>query len=1464
MNLKIKIHQNTYSARLAQGVPFSDEFNENLDSLSVIVSRVNKMNLEPYDDVILYDTDDQSFKKHFLVANYNASMLNLTDRKFTYTIDLMSETKGLEKVILSNAVFKQPLVEEEKKTLYEVIKQYIETFTPKRKYSIGNHEWEYRDKYTLTNDTTFYNKTNSIPCPEFTFNAPTLRELLNFLFNVVDFIPVVRNNVVEYIDISKPTGTFSFSNEENWITYTKSADNFSLQLVKDYKQGIGNNSRSSVVEYIGFRNMDEATLKLDNLRLETNFPIYTINKVYMYLWRKIYAYRRNNNVDENSWFPLLVQFDITDFIVEAQYRNLLNPTYTTTTLPNPNRTNETTKQQSIQNAVQYQIMTLAFNRGQKNIDGWGYGWSFYDPGSTLGALGWVQTQLTFLENLINFLGYLYPYGQGRDANDVQNLLPGNWTLADSGNEPSSWQNDYLPSFVIAPNQGRGQSNDTSSLTMKLKSLLFKLDYQPLSSARVKINKKGEFNEEYATTDNQNTSMVVLETDGDNCLHKIARMANELLQINGRYTDLSHLLPLGAMNEDGYVIFKRTYSIYGNEIKANYAATKNYILKNYFTSIYAKVRNKTFMGVNESSTRNENNSLNIIMSKTELYNDVEKITINSYDPLFSTFSSSQKHPEYFINCGLIRYDNQIFEQEINSFAVGNTIMCFDMEMTGNITVGNYINEFWSARDTIATNKIETIGSMQSSYVVANPTTGFTDYIYFKIGNVSEKFSALQYNSTLVDIDERDYDDQLDDIARVFNNSITKKPSFTWNWQDLNFSIDAEPIWKNNGEIINYNFQFDYSNLGKGLYIGKEFIPLNEMFRPRDKEKVFETYYGKLSAMEIPIYFSVQDFTASVSEYWNTSRPVIVINIPKNSVSALTQWFSNGGSPIPLNSGYTYRGTNSTRENPPLVNNFKLSIDLYNLVSFSNNQIEITYGASRTNANGQTTTESGTFVFKRFSTGVQDTNRTFFEIQDIEGYQSYGWAAYYETNYGSFFVTNMGNGNPKFLYYGGQSFNFDYGSIMPNTYLTKYVYVPEIVCYNDPHYQNCIVFYNPTRTVDFNLDNLSTKSFTLGELTELGFVKSDLAVDDLFSLDWKNLMYIFSERSDAKQIAYFYQNANQSFTLVFACDFDEGLANRTTTLTTSTEIYSMFNGTTEKELHYIYPADDGEIDTLYASKTTTLQSLYRKANWFYFEEGHTYKFKIRAPESFLNSPQIVDPSLWIGDNYNAIGVGTAGYRINYTQRKTWDTVWLDTDSQDWNGLVNIDVSGITRNDIIEFEVHFYDPDDPDEESSYVSSYSANVNNYGDGVRFNIVSLLPYYPQGNDVLVQVWYKTREMVAEVTWTCHSTGYLPVYIIFRTQNMTEDLYIPYVSLFFFDNTRNLSAAQIDTLENGGVVTVQDNIPVYYQEVFVSYLSNLNNRVYDNDNLLIGMNKNCASDADEEVPLGHFYTDFVDNNDSED
>ena len=58
MNLKATINNKEYN--LVNGVTFSEEYNETLDSGSIIIVGVQKDNdLRPFDDVFIYNTDSE-------------------------------------------------------------------------------------------------------------------------------------------------------------------------------------------------------------------------------------------------------------------------------------------------------------------------------------------------------------------------------------------------------------------------------------------------------------------------------------------------------------------------------------------------------------------------------------------------------------------------------------------------------------------------------------------------------------------------------------------------------------------------------------------------------------------------------------------------------------------------------------------------------------------------------------------------------------------------------------------------------------------------------------------------------------------------------------------------------------------------------------------------------------------------------------------------------------------------------------------------------------------------------------------------------------------------------------------------------------------------------------------------------------------------------------------------------------
>ena len=75
MKLKCKINGIEYA--LVEGVTFSDEYNETLDSGSIIISDITQIqDLAPYDRVYIWDTTS-AFKKYMLVDSYTEEMLNL-------------------------------------------------------------------------------------------------------------------------------------------------------------------------------------------------------------------------------------------------------------------------------------------------------------------------------------------------------------------------------------------------------------------------------------------------------------------------------------------------------------------------------------------------------------------------------------------------------------------------------------------------------------------------------------------------------------------------------------------------------------------------------------------------------------------------------------------------------------------------------------------------------------------------------------------------------------------------------------------------------------------------------------------------------------------------------------------------------------------------------------------------------------------------------------------------------------------------------------------------------------------------------------------------------------------------------------------------------------------------------------------------------------------------------------------
>ena len=183
---------------------------------------------------------------------------------------------------LPNISITQPLMNIKKISVYEYLVRFVNMYSPKIKIATDkkNKVWNYEQKYSI--DSNLEKIFGNVYAPDFSLNTPTLKDVLSQLMLVKDMIPYVKDDVIYGMDITKRNGRFDDNKEYvNYISGSRSSDNHADNLRRNYDNALSQDKSCRMVEYLGFRNSDEALLTLDNMRLETRFPIYKINKIYL-------------------------------------------------------------------------------------------------------------------------------------------------------------------------------------------------------------------------------------------------------------------------------------------------------------------------------------------------------------------------------------------------------------------------------------------------------------------------------------------------------------------------------------------------------------------------------------------------------------------------------------------------------------------------------------------------------------------------------------------------------------------------------------------------------------------------------------------------------------------------------------------------------------------------------------------------------------------------------------------------------------------------------------------------------------------------------------------------------------------------------------------------------------------------------------------------------------------------------
>ena len=535
---------------------FIETYNETLDSGTVIISNQSeKIIIEPYDIVAIY-YDDNTFWKYMCVDTYTEQMTCVNPKIYRYEISLFSETKQLEGIILPNLKISE--VWGITRSIEHYILQYMEEYSPYIRIDDGLNSYSYQPKWTYKRFVEgvgeqliekLHNKFGEVNCPEMQWNTPTLREVLNDLMMVADCIPILKNGVLDFLDLTEVKENMSEDKHINYVTRSKSSEDYvselqvKLENVTNKTEGV--NNIVTKTQYVTFNISDAAaTMTTDNILIKTQYPIYNLKKfILMIPAYADYKNSSNEHINVKKWMLydiMNIEENGETFPLIYEYQNWITKDIAYNTGA-PSTFKKFTK---------YQNWTLYYVRGNNLIEGFN------------GTNKYLWMTINVFNSII---ARLYKkYGEQYSGYDY---------FSDDSEIP-----DY-PTIGI------------------------KIEYETLEGCLFRASKGDKPDNDRVVIDNQTNSFVDSYSQGFLEYQKANRLGNEQLQINARYNTNETTIEIGDTFDD-CVIYQVQKQIFKDHIEVNAIATKNYILREYFTGVKSKIRSWKIANGSETLTRHD--------------------------------------------------------------------------------------------------------------------------------------------------------------------------------------------------------------------------------------------------------------------------------------------------------------------------------------------------------------------------------------------------------------------------------------------------------------------------------------------------------------------------------------------------------------------------------------------------------------------------------------------------------------------------------------------------------------------------------------------------------------------------------------------------------------------------------------------------------------------------------------------
>lgn len=794
--------------------------NETLDSATIIVSQLySKLEIEPLDKVLLIDENGIMPNTYFVVDDYVETQINFKIPTYQYNITLCSETKRLETIMLPNLKITQ--VWENPRSVGYYLRQYLKEYGRKVRIQIGGVASTNQWTSLWTFDNSVLTKYDAIQCPEMQWNQPTLREVLNDLMMVADCIPVVRDNVIYAMDLTEVGNDITNSPTINYVQRSQSSADYISELqielhnvTNPRKTGIVNYVTKS--EYIPFT-ANAPLITSDNILLKTTYPIYKIKSLKMCFFPQMRYWQNKDssgtaNVYRDCFF---VEQDLTNIVVDGVSENIVLEKKEFDTKEIIYRLGFFSGI-ALKDYYKYQNTCLYYTRGSNEIHNWH-----------------KLTDQVIFEDI-----YLLNELKKKVADNLKTIV-----LQNAPNIDTSRISEANVEEV-------GEYYDT----------FFKIEYETLDGAKALISKGIAPSNERIVQDNQTNSYVDSDNMGILEYMKANRLGNQQLMINARCVKNDTLIQLSDIYEDS-IIYQIEYQVYKNHIEVNALATKDYILRNYFTGVKAKIRSWKIADGSEALQRHD--LIKYYFEFSYKIKDEIDIELDHYNVdityLLKSFSEVQNKPIVYGALKTYSGDNsypsntnvsQYYQIECVSRIVGNSIT-FSFGLSDNYYVDKYIN--------LAKDNLEWQTSALGSYVGIKTnalTNGGIPTQYYSYADTNGEFDkgelylldGLNFdngeiaNPVLGDEIPRSGDYGLTFVANQFAKPLINENAFTTDNLRLKIPFNFH---KDNNEIFKLTTQFEFCSDTNEIVFTKNFVNHQQAIANAQSSYLMKIYLGDIN-------------------------------------------------------------------------------------------------------------------------------------------------------------------------------------------------------------------------------------------------------------------------------------------------------------------------------------------------------------------------------------------------------------------------------------------------------------------------------------------------------------------------------------------------------------------------------------------------------------------------------------------